>query len=150
MQLVLDLFYMPQSAFRRAVLATGSAAAGFAVFLLYHFDPTTTEVFPLCPFRYFTGYYCPGCGSLRALHQLLHGNVAAAFAYNPLAVLSVPLILYWCVSQAALLWRGRPLPSRFVPARWIWALLVLVLSFWVLRNVPAYPFSLLAPGALLR
>ncbi|HEV2113081.1 MAG TPA: DUF2752 domain-containing protein, partial [Terriglobales bacterium] len=93
---------------------------------------------------------CPGCGSLRALHQLLHGNLAGALSYNPLMVLSLPFVVYWVASQAVLLWRGEALPRRFIPARWIWALLVVVLSFWVLRNVPVYPFSLLAPGALLR
>ena len=150
MQLVLDLFYVPQMALRRALLATTAVATGFFLFVLYRFDPATTELFPVCPFRYFTGYYCPGCGSLRALHQLLHGNVAAALSYNPLAVLTVPVILYWGASQAALLWSGRPLRSRFVPARWIWSLLVLILSFWIFRNVSAPPFSLLAPGAALR
>lgn len=149
MQLVLDLVYIPQPALRRALLATASAMIGGFLLLVYHFDPATTEVFPLCPFRYFTGYYCPGCGSIRALHQLLHGHLLIAMSYNPLAVLSLPFIVYWGASQAVLLWRGEPLPSRFVPARWIWALLVVVLSFWVLRNL-AYPFSLLAPGAALR
>ena len=147
MQLVFDLFYLPQLPLRRAVLATMAATLGSWLAMLYRFDPGATEVFPLCPFHYFTGYYCPGCGSLRALHQLLHGNPSAALSYNPLMVLTLPFVIYWMASQAALLWRGRPLPSSFIPARWIWTLLALVLVFWFMRNLPQYPFALLAPGA---
>jgi len=147
MQLVLDLFYIPQRQLRRALLAGGTGTLAFILGALYRFDPATTHIFPLCPFRYFTGCYCPGCGSLRALHQLLHGNLAAALGYNPLMVLSLPFVIYWIASQARLLWSGQPLPSRFIPARWIWGLLTVVLSFWILRNLPQYPFALLAPGA---
>ncbi|HMC30533.1 MAG TPA: hypothetical protein VKL99_06825, partial [Candidatus Angelobacter sp.] len=64
MQLVFDLFYLPQPPLRRAVLAITAATLGFLLAMLYRFDPGNTEVFPLCPFHYFTGYYCPGCGSL--------------------------------------------------------------------------------------
>ena len=147
MQLVLDLFYLRQQQLRRAVLAGAMAMVAFALYALYHFDPATTEVFPVCPFRYFTGCYCPGCGSLRALHQLLQGNLAAALGYNFLMVLTLPFVLYWIASQARVLWSGQSLPMRFIPARWIWALLAVILSFWVLRNLPQYPFALLAPGA---
>src|SRR2546421_13112009 len=106
MQLFLDLFYLPQQQLRRAVLAGGAAMVAFVVYALYHFDPAITEVFPICPFRYLTGYYCPGCGSLRALHQLLHGNLAAALGYNPLMVFTLPFVTYWLASQARLLWSG--------------------------------------------
>ena len=147
MQLVLDLFYLPQQQLRRAVLAGGVATFAIMLYALYRFDPATTEVFPVCPFRYFTGYYCPGCGSLRALHQLLHGNLVAALGYNPLMVFTLPFVIYWLASQARLLWSGLPLPSRPIPARSIWALLAVILSFWFLRNLPQYPFALLAPGA---
>jgi hypothetical protein len=30
-------------------------------------------------------------------------------------------------------------------AHWIWSLLVLILVYWVMRNIRAYPFTLLAP-----
>jgi hypothetical protein len=34
---------------------------------------------------------CPGCGSLRAAHQLLHGNVEAAWALNKPFLMALPL-----------------------------------------------------------
>jgi hypothetical protein len=50
--------------------------------VLFFFDPATTGLYPPCLFKTFLGVQCPGCGSLRAMHQLLHGNVAAAWALN--------------------------------------------------------------------
>ena len=40
-----------------------------------------------------TGLECPGCGSQRAFHQLLHLNIASAFRQNPIVVLYLPYIL---------------------------------------------------------
>jgi len=147
MQLVLDLFYLPQRQLRRTLLAGEATMVAFVLYALHRFDPATTEVLPVCPFRYLTGYYCPGCGSLRALHQLLHGNLVAALGYNPLMVFTLPFVIYWLASQARLLWSGLPLPAPSIPARSVWVLLSVILSFWFLRNLPQYPFALLAPGA---
>ena len=73
-----------------ALIALG--IAGVAV--LYTFDPRNPGTYPICPFLGLTGYHCPGCGTLRALHQLLHGNIIAALGYNPFTVLSLPFIAY--------------------------------------------------------
>ena len=45
---------------------------------LYVIDPEETRLIPACPFLSLTGLLCPGCGSARALHALLHGELAAA------------------------------------------------------------------------
>jgi hypothetical protein len=117
--------------------------AGLAVLLVL--DPATSPWLPPCPFHALTGLHCPGCGTLRGLHQLLHGNLAAAFWLNPLTVLCLPWIAYWLVSKSLEGVSGRRLPAPVVSAFWIWLLLSVILVFWVLRNVPLYPFSLLAP-----
>lgn len=44
------------------------------------------------PFKLLTGYDCPGCGSQRALHALLHGDINA-FAYNPLFIIAIPYVI---------------------------------------------------------
>jgi Protein of unknown function (DUF2752) len=118
--------------------------------LLRLFDPATSGLFPPCPLHALTGWYCPGCGSLRALHQLLLGNLGAAFALNPLAVLSLPFLVYGMASYGMFQIRRRYLPRWFIPASWIWTLLAAILVFAVLRNIPAFPFDLLAPGGMLR
>lgn len=113
--------------------------------VVYLFDPRNPGMYPICPFFGLTGCYCPGCGTLRALHQLMHGNVAAAFGYNAYAMLSLPSVVY-SLTVGALQDYGLPAPPRvFISARWIWALLVAVLTFWLLRNLPYAPFAVLAP-----
>ncbi len=128
----------------------GFLGAAGALVALRLYDPATSLLFPPCPLYKLTGWYCPGCGSLRALHQLLHGNLAAAFAMNPLAVLSLPFLLYGIASFLVFQLRGRFLPRYFIPASSIWVLGALILAFGIARNIPVYPLNLLAPGAMLR
>ena len=125
-------------------------AGGIAVAMLFVFDPATSGAFPPCPFRYLTGWYCPGCGSLRAMHQLLHGNLHAAWAMNPQMVIFLPFVAYGLASRALFEVSGRELPRFFIPASCIRALCVIVILFAIARNLPLYPFNLLAPGAMLR
>ena len=60
--------------------------AGAAAALLVAFDPATTWWFPSCPFHALTGWLCPFCGSLRAIHALLTGSPLTALAFNPVTV----------------------------------------------------------------
>jgi len=112
---------------------------------LHVFDPAESGIYPICPFHALTGLHCPGCGAARAMHHLLHGNVGAAMQFNPFAVIMLPAIAYWVVSIGLQFVGRKPLPSVFIPAFWIWMLLAAILLFCVLRNIPYYPFSLLAP-----
>jgi hypothetical protein len=129
-------------------LAAAMLAAGAtAVVMLCVFDPATSGVFPPCPVRYLTGWYCPGCGSLRAIHQLLHGNLAAAWAMNPLTVILLPFLSYGLVSHALYEIRGRGLWQPPVPAVWIRVLCAAIILFGIARNLPVHPFERLAPGA---
>ena len=117
-----------------------------ALVVLFFFSPLKPNFYPPCPFYALTGYYCPGCGSLRGLYKLLHGDIIGALKMNPLMVLVMPYIFYHFLSQLVLVMRGRPLPRIFVPAYLIWSLLVIILVFWFVRNLPYYPFTLLAPS----
>jgi hypothetical protein len=113
--------------------------------LLYAVDPAAEDSpYPLCPFRALTGIPCPGCGTLRATNRLLHGDVGAAFGYNALLILMVPVFVYILATSLAAV-TGRERPRVSLP-RWTgYAALVTVLAFWVLRNIPVEPFSALAP-----
>lgn len=123
-------------------------AAGLV--LLRVFDPATSGVFPPCPVRYLTGFYCPGCGSLRAMHALLHGDLLTALAMNPLMMITLPVVSYGLLSAGLRELRGKGLPQVMLPAWWIRALCVLFVLYGVARNLPFHPFNLLAPGGLLR
>lgn len=134
---------------RSTVVAFVLSAGSAGLILLRWFDPATANIFPPCPLHYLTGFYCPGCGSLRAIHQLLHGNLGAAWAMNPLTMLLLPFIAYGLASEGLRHLRGRGLPQPMLPGSWIRVLCGVILLFGVLRNIRAYPFNLLAPGALL-
>jgi hypothetical protein len=134
---------------RRHGLLAAMLAAFAGLALLELFDPATSGIFPPCPVHYLTGWYCPGCGSLRAIHQLLHGNLRAAWALNPLTVVLLPFLSYGLVSSAVFEWRGRELPQPFLRAAWIRALCAVIVLFGILRNLPIHPFDWLAPGAML-
>jgi len=134
---------------KRRVLAAMLLLGTAPIILLRVFDPATSGIFPPCPIRYLTGLYCPGCGSLRAMHALLHGELARAWAMNPLMIVMLPIVTYGLVSAALLELRGNGLPEIMLPAKWIRAFCVVVVLYAVARNLPLYPFDLLAPGAML-
>ena len=128
------------------LLVLGVLVASTAV--LFLFDPAGHRFYPPCLFHALTGAYCPGCGSLRAVHQLLHGRLLAAVDLNPLAVACLPFVGYALVSQGMLALRGRGLRAigaGVAPAYWTHLLLGMIVAFWVMRNIPAQPFSWLAP-----
>ena len=113
-----------------------AAASGY----LLLFEPGKSGFFLACPFRKITGFTCPGCGSTRALHRLIHGDVIAAFQFNPLFVLALPLLLYVLVRYTDTAIRGKALNPKKLNAKYIWVLFVVILSFWIFRNTPFYPF----------
>ncbi len=125
-------------------LACVSGVICVALFVLFVFNPASSSFYVPCPFHRLTGLYCPGCGSLRAMHQLLHGNLPAAFGLNPLMVLSLPFLGCWFISYSVSGVRKRPLAS-VIPSFWFWLILLIILLFWILRNTGDYPFTLLAP-----
>lgn len=141
----MDQVVTQQSSRLRAVLAPlGVAlAAGAAVAYVGVVDPNEPGHYPTCPFYALTGLLCPGCGALRATHALAHLDPAAAFGLNALLVLMAPVVAYVWAGWLAAAWSGRAWrPSPPKPLH-LWALMALVLLFWVVRNLPAGAF--LAP-----
>jgi hypothetical protein len=118
--------------------------AVLAVSLLVYAIPPESSIV-ICPFHRITNLHCPGCGTFRAMHQLLHGRIHEAFGHNALTLLILPFLLYFFLSHALLAITGRSLPRHHVPASAIRALALAFVLFWVLRNLPLYPFTLLAP-----
>ena len=104
--------------------------------LLFVVDPAQHALYPACWFYATTGLRCPGCGGLRATHQLLHGHLAAAWALNPLAVLLTPLFAWFGVDAVLTLVRGRGLPKSTPQPAVIWLGAAGLLAFGILRNLP--------------
>ena len=108
---------------------------------LFVFEPGRTGFFPVCIFRLLTGFTCPGCGSTRAMHQLLHGHVLAAFMLNPLFLMAIPFLLFALLRYSVVVMRGGVPRQNSLPASYIYALFFVVLSFWIFRNTSFYPFA---------
>lgn len=113
-------------------LTLAVCAAG--VLVLYLFAPEKNAFYPQCFFRQATGWDCPGCGGLRAAHQLLHGNFSAAWHLNPLAVLLVPLLTYETVIRLP---QQRTWPSVLSKPFASITIALLFLAFGIWRNLPA-------------
>lgn len=73
--------------------AKWTGVLGLSALFLFAFDPSRMRWSPPCPIRTVTGLLCPGCGSLRAVHQLLHFRPVVAFRLNPLLMLALPIAL---------------------------------------------------------
>jgi hypothetical protein len=71
------------------VFVIAAIASGFLLFVLLPADYFLTHDWDLCPFHRFLGIECFGCGTMRALSALFHGQWARAFAFNPLSYLWV-------------------------------------------------------------
>lgn len=124
----------------RAPLLVGGLALAATVYIAT-VDPNRPGHYLLCPLLTLTGLYCPGCGGLRAVHDLAHLDLAGAWDMNPLLVLAAPIAaLAWgrwlARSWGPGGWRATPASSR--RSSWLASVvLVVVLAYTVLRNVPA-------------
>jgi hypothetical protein len=125
---------------RRLTIALVWFTMAAAAVYLFIFEPGKTGFFPVCPFRALTGFTCPGCGSTRALHHLLHGDLVGAFKLNPFMMLLLPFLFFAFVRHTDAVMRGRPIMGNQLNAKYIWALFTVVLFFWAFRNTPFYPF----------
>jgi hypothetical protein len=130
---------------RRLVFVAITVGIATAAVVLFLFEPAASSFYPPCLFHYATGLHCPGCGTLRALHCLLHMDLLQAMGRNPLMMLCLPFVAYAYVSYGLLALRGRSLPGTPGRAWLAWAVFGVLTTYWAVRNLPYYPFNLLAP-----
>lgn len=121
-------------AWRGPVAALAAVSAGIATVAVV--SPEEPGHYPTCPFLSLTGWACPGCGGLRAVHALTRGDVTTAVERNVLVVAAIPLLaliwVQWLRHRVA----ERPPRGRGAPAVLLWTLLGVVVAFWVVRNLP--------------
>ncbi|WP_302614336.1 DUF2752 domain-containing protein [uncultured Muribaculum sp.] len=86
---------------RHRVIMVCAAAVVFivAAWLYFSFDPASTHLFPKCLFLQVTGFKCPGCGSQRAVHAILNGDMATAWRMNAFLVAAIPVIAVMLVAE---------------------------------------------------
>lgn len=119
-----------------------AAGAGLVCAAVWFGDPTTPGgPLPVCPTKALLGIDCPGCGSMRMLYSVMHGDLLGAAKFNALAVVALVLLVF-----AFATWTyGRVIGRRM----WSWQqyrwsalmTMVLVLVWFVVRNLPFAPFT---------
>ena len=132
---------MPDSFSKR--LHPGRVLLGAGIFfaliagasVLYFLYPVARKYFPSCPFYELLHLYCPGCGSTRAAFYFLHGDIAGVFRSNPIFLPTILLVVLLILNPKRM---RRPVIVR--------TYVILLFLFWFLRNLPWYPFTLLAPS----
>jgi hypothetical protein len=119
----------------RAPFGAAAVVAAAAAYLAV-VDPNQPGHYPTCPLYFLTGLYCPGCGALRAVHDLAHGDLAGALGMNALFVICVPVVIVGWADWALRSWQGRPARTRTVHPALLWVLTAIVIAYGVVRNVP--------------
>ena len=119
----------------------------FPLFILIGCLCATSEGLAMpCPFYKLTGLYCPGCGSGRAVAAILRGELWIAFRQNPmLFILGFPSIAVLIWEYIRIVFDVRKMKPVTPPQWLIYSVLVLLVGFWILRNIPW--FSFLTPVA---
>lgn len=128
-----------------AILMLGLIAGLYSIAIT---PPTPDSWYPKCHFYQFTGLHCPGCGTGRAAHFALNGQLLTAARLNIFAVIALPIIAILTIRRTLAEAFGHKVRRRVIPAWSIWLLFAAIMLFWILRNIPVYPFTLLAPFEL--
>ena len=106
---------------------------GLAI-LYYFIDPGESRFAPKCIFHSLTGWDCPGCGSQRMLHALLHGNLREAWYHNALFMSLIPLL----IPMGYLELTHKRFPKAYAAIHSIWlviAIAVAIIAWGILRNL---------------
>jgi hypothetical protein len=117
-------------------------------FVYYRYYLTTGNIWSKqCSFHELTGIYCPGCGGQRAFYFLLHGDILQALRYNFLLVVILPVLLYiyFLLSQVYILKNKNYLKYFNFSEKFGYIFIAVLTIFFILRNIPLFPFTYLAP-----
>lgn len=119
---------------RRLILPIAVVLVAAVLALTYFlFDPTESTWMPQCPVHLLTGFDCPGCGSQRMLHALLHGDISGAWHHNALLLLMLPLLAVMLFLELAA--DRFPRAYRRIHSLPVVALICLSIAAWtIIRN----------------
>lgn len=116
-------------------VAAAGAGAG-ALVLLQVRDPHIEGSYGLCPVYALFGVYCPGCGGMRAVHNLTDGHIIDSLHSNLLALPMLVLFALWVGDWAVRAWRGEGPRLPEISSATMWILLGSIAGYTVLRNTP--------------
>ena len=120
---------------RKAIKIAVIAVIVIAAILVYFsYNPSTSKFFPRCIVYTITGFRCPGCGSQRVIHSLLHGDIRAAWGYNAFMVCILPVFIVYLLNDYTKLIPAKV--SKILTHRiTLLVLLIVVILWFVLRNI---------------
>ena len=118
-----------------------------SVFILLFFLPAGNEnkdIYPLCISCDKLGIYCPTCGTGRALSCLAHGDLRGAFKLNQLLIIFLAFVFYWYICNILECFNLHPWRLKLT-RKIIIGIIIVVILYGILRNIPIQPFKFLAP-----
>ena len=115
-------------------------AVTIVIIIYYAFNPLQSRFFPKCVFHAVTGYECPGCGTQRAIHSLLHGQLLNAIKYNLLFVVSLPYLFIGAVLDLANPENNKlaRFKEKFYNSNVLIAIAIIIVFYWFFRNTSFY------------
>ncbi len=145
-QPAVPVFWRDRKAVRALLIFGVPLLLILAAALLWYSNPQAGRGPMPCLLYQFSGIYCPGCGTSRALHSLLHLRWQEAFSYNIFMLIWLPLPFWAILGEWLRAVAGRPLIPPVTDRRWLlWALLISCILFMIMRNLPWPLFIWLAP-----
>src|ERR1700761_852575 len=115
-----------------STLGTSALLAGALAYVGLVDPHKPDSIFPMCPFRLLTGWNCPACGGLRMVHDVLHGDLAAAITDNVFLLVGIPML------AGSILLRRRTGRSLLPPPA-VATITIAMLAWTVVRNLPGFP-----------
>jgi hypothetical protein len=118
--------------FKAAVIIFITAACILTIYLL---NPAVYTYYPTCYLYFLTGKLCPGCGGMRGMYQILHGNLFEGLKFNLLLVLVIPVGAYYLLSEFSILLFNKPFPHLPYSKPIFYIVLSIVILYWIIRNL---------------
>lgn len=120
---------------------------GAFVYYYHRYNPSVnSQQFLSCPSYQFLGIFCPGCGTQRMIHHLLHFELGQAFRYNPLLFLSFPFVLYLVYVLIANTFFGKSYRVKILYKNWfVYLIFGILILYTLLRNLPYQQLEIFQP-----
>ncbi|PKM52201.1 MAG: hypothetical protein CVV02_02215 [Firmicutes bacterium HGW-Firmicutes-7] len=112
-----------------------------ATAFLYHYGSILK-----CPFNFFTGFYCPGCGSGRAAYDLIHLDIIGVINHNIAFLIMLPFLAYYGLKvYISIILAKDILPFFYISYRTCMMVLIIIFLYAIIRNIPVSPWNWFAP-----
>lgn len=109
----------------------------YILFIFSSFTEKMSRYLLPCPFKYVTGFDCPGCGFQRACIALLQGNLQESLHLYPAAI---PVLLTTVMGTSAKLWLKPAQSKRLINILFMITGLIILVSYSYKMFIP-HPHS---------